>query len=83
MEPLAFHKLCISYMPCGTCISQHILLCRKEIAATSLPDGVSYYRECIRFHTSTELTPEEIHKIGLEEVEKIEKEMREVWEEAF
>ena len=41
---------------------------RPSIAATSLPDGESYYAECLRFHTSTDLTPDQIHKIGLDEV---------------
>ncbi len=58
--------------------SEYLKHTRPEIAATSLPGGKDFYRQCIRFHTSTELTPEEIHQIGLKEVEKIEAEMKKV-----
>ena len=48
---------------------------RPHIAASSLPNGKAFYQECIRFHTSTNMTPEEIHSIGQAEVEKIESQM--------
>jgi uncharacterized protein (DUF885 family) len=34
------------------------------VGATRLPDGERYYRLLLRFHTSTNLSPEEAHKIG-------------------
>jgi uncharacterized protein (DUF885 family) len=40
-----------------------------------LPDGEAYYAERLRFHTTTDLTAEEIHNIGLREVARIHKEM--------
>jgi uncharacterized protein (DUF885 family) len=43
----------------------------------SLPDGEKFYRQCIKFHTCTDLTPQEIHDMGLREVERIEKAMNE------
>ena len=43
-----------------------------------LPDGDAYYQYRIRSMTTTELTAEEIHQIGLSEVERIEAEMREI-----
>ncbi len=43
-----------------------------------LPDGDAYYQYRIRSMTTTELTAEEIHQIGLSEVERIETEMREI-----
>lgn len=33
-----------------------------------LPGGAAFYAMCLRYHTSTSLTPDEAHKIGLEEV---------------
>ncbi len=52
---------------------------RADIAATTgLPDGARFYQQCIKFHTSTNLSPKEIHEIGLKEVAKIEKEMLKV-----
>ncbi|MGA9771787.1 MAG: DUF885 domain-containing protein [Blastocatellia bacterium] len=48
---------------------------RKEIGASSLPNGADYYQYCIRRHTTTSLTAKEIHEIGLGEVARIRKEM--------
>ncbi len=41
-----------------------------------LPDGDGYYRAALRSETTTSLTPDEVHAIGLREVERIEGEMR-------
>ena len=51
---------------------------RPEIAATSLPDGTRFYQQCIKYHTNTECTPEQIHKMGLIEVVRIETAMKQV-----
>lgn len=40
-----------------------------------LPDGDEYYATQVRFHTSTTMTPAEIHQIGLAEVDRIAVEM--------
>ncbi|HEV2854921.1 MAG TPA: DUF885 domain-containing protein [Thermoanaerobaculia bacterium] len=48
---------------------------RKTLAASELPNGRAYYALQIRQYTTLDLTPEEIHKIGLSEVERISREM--------
>jgi uncharacterized protein (DUF885 family) len=48
---------------------------RKTLAATALPNGREYYQAKIREYTTTNLTPEQIHEIGLREVERIRGEM--------
>jgi len=40
-----------------------------------LPDGDEYYVWAARWHTTTDFTPDEIHRIGLAEVDRIEAEM--------
>ena len=40
-------------------------------AAGRLPDGERYYDLCLRFHTSTNLSAEEAHQIGLRQVAEI------------
>ena len=40
-----------------------------------LPDGEQYYAYAVRHHTTTNLTPEQVHEIGLAEVARIEQEM--------
>ena len=48
---------------------------RKELDAESFPDGKAYYQSKIREFTTLDLTPDAIHKIGIEEVAKIHEEM--------
>jgi uncharacterized protein (DUF885 family) len=51
---------------------------RPQIGISSLPGGNEYYAILIRRLTTTRETPEEIHKIGLAEVDRIEAEMLEI-----
>ena len=51
---------------------------RTSIAITSLPDGKAYYDECLRFHTTTDLTADEIHHIGLKEIKCLRQGVMEV-----
>lgn len=39
--------------------------------AWSLPNGDAYYAWCVRYHTSTNLTPQRVHELGLADVERI------------
>jgi len=48
---------------------------RIEPGVWSLPDGAARYRHEIRRMTTTDLTPEEIHEIGLKQVDETEAEM--------
>jgi uncharacterized protein (DUF885 family) len=41
-----------------------------------LPDGDAYYAYCLRGSTTTDLTPQQVHEIGLAEVARIEGEMQ-------
>jgi uncharacterized protein (DUF885 family) len=40
-------------------------------AAGSLPDGARFYQQCLRFHTSTSLTPDQAHEIGLAQMAEL------------
>ncbi|HEY5972767.1 MAG TPA: DUF885 domain-containing protein [Pseudoxanthomonas sp.] len=51
---------------------------RASIAATELPDGKAYYDFLARYYTTTDLTAEQIHAIGLKEVARIRAEMEKV-----
>jgi uncharacterized protein (DUF885 family) len=51
---------------------------RTSLAASELPDGRAYYALKIREFTTLDLTPDEIHKIGLGEVDRIAGEMNAV-----
>jgi len=53
---------------------------KKTIAATDYPDGKAFYQNQIKLYTTLDLTPDEIHQIGLKEVARIRKEMEQVIE---
>ena len=50
---------------------------RPTLAAESLPDGKDYYRQQIREYTTLDLSPDQIHAIGLREVARIHADMLE------
>jgi uncharacterized protein (DUF885 family) len=56
-------------------VSMYIPACRESIAARDLPNGVASYEYQVRWHTTTQLTPAEIHEVGLSEVKRIRSEM--------
>jgi uncharacterized protein (DUF885 family) len=49
---------------------------RTEISASKgYPDGENYYLDCLKFHTTTSMTPQEIHQLGLDEIQRVRQEM--------
>ena len=54
---------------------------RTTVSARDLPDGDAFYRAQIREYTTTDLSPEEIHQIGLKQVAEIEAQMRQTMAE--
>ena len=50
---------------------EYLPACRETVGAWDLPDGADYYAQRTRDFTTTDLTPDEIHEIGLAEVERI------------
>ena len=52
--------------------------CRESIAATALPNGAAAYAFHVRWQTTTNLTPQQIHETGLSEVKRIRVEMDEL-----
>jgi uncharacterized protein (DUF885 family) len=59
------HYLEVTYVPAG----------RDQPGIWALPDGARYYQFLIRQTTTTDLTAEQIHQIGLDEVKKDEADM--------
>jgi uncharacterized protein (DUF885 family) len=60
----------VSYVPAG----------RAEPGIGALPDGDKYYRFLIKETTTTDLTPDRIHQIGLDEVKRDEAAMEAIAE---
>src|SRR6266852_3401809 len=58
--------------------STYLSACRENIAAIALPNGAAAYAFHIRWQTTLNLTPQQIHDIGLSEVKRIRAEMDKV-----
>ena len=56
--------------------------CRKVDSVATQPQGKDYYAALARYHTTTDLTPDHIHQIGLQEVARIRAEMEAVAKKA-
>lgn len=59
-------------------IEKYLPNCRESIAFSDLPNGQEWYEHKIKSSTTTNLSAEEIHELGLKEVERIYQEMLEV-----
>jgi uncharacterized protein (DUF885 family) len=55
---------------------------RESIALSAVPEGRAWYEHQIRVMTTTDLTADQIHEIGLSEVKRIRAEMERVKEKA-
>jgi uncharacterized protein (DUF885 family) len=55
---------------------EYLPAARDTVGLGALPGGPEWYAYLVRARTTTELTPEEIHAIGLSEIERIHGEMR-------
>lgn len=56
--------------------------CRTDVGLSSIEGGADYYDYLAKMFTTTELTPDAIHQIGLSEVARIRAEMDAVQQEA-
>lgn len=56
--------------------------CRQSVSASDQPNGPAYYAAQVRSHTTTSMTPDQIHQLGLAEVARIRAEMDKVAKEA-
>lgn len=56
-------------------IDEYLPACTESIAASQLPGGMALYESMVRYHTTTNLSPRQIHATGLAEVSRIRAEM--------
>ncbi len=55
--------------------------CRETIGLSALPNGSAWYEHRARSYTTTRMAPDDIHRLGLEEVKRIRGEMQAIIEE--
>ena len=63
-------------------VQEYLPKTRESTAWEALPDGAKWYALLVREHTTTRMSPEEIHELGLSEVKRIRGEMEKVAGEA-
>jgi uncharacterized protein (DUF885 family) len=54
---------------------------RDSIGLSELPNGSSWYEHLARQYTTTKMTPDDIHRLGLSEVRRIRDEMQKIIDE--
>jgi len=60
---------------------EYLPACFDQVGAWQLPHGEELYAWLVRDYTTTNETPEQVHEIGLREVERIRNEMKRVMEQ--
>ena len=62
-------------------LDEYVPSAKTAIGASELPNGREYYEFLVRHHTTLDITPQEVHDIGLAEVARIRSEMEAILEE--
>ena len=70
-----------AYLDLLEMFSRHESLSSKDDGVWKLPDGGAYYSARLKHYTTTDLTAEQIHILGLAEVERIQGEMRKIMDQ--
>ena len=74
-----------SFIPAYLKMIEHLeylnTIANNDAGVWKFPNGDEYYAYKLRDETSTDLTPEEVHQIGLAEVDRIKAEMRQLFNE--
>ncbi|WP_024888926.1 DUF885 domain-containing protein [Luteimonas huabeiensis] len=60
---------------------EYVPQARTTLAAEAMPGGEAFYRQQIREYTTLDLSPQQIHEIGLDEVARIRTQMDAIIEE--
>ena len=56
-------------------VNEYLPNSRESIGIKDVPNGKSWYEDLASYHTTTKLSPDEIHAIGLKEIKRIRQEM--------
>ena len=75
-KELIINKINPAYIELNNFLKDDYLInSRDTIGIKDIPDGKRYYEQLAKHYTTTDLTPDEIHDIGLKEIKRIRAEM--------
>ena len=78
-KELIINKINPAYIKLNNFLKNDYLVnSRDTIGIKDIPDGKKYYEQLAKHYTTTDLTPDEIHEIGLREIQRIRAEMDEI-----
>ncbi|XUP36118.1 DUF885 family protein (plasmid) [Xanthomonas axonopodis pv. vasculorum] len=60
----------------GFIATEYLPACRDSDGLAALPNGAAWYAYDVRQSTTTDLTPEQVHQIGLDEVARLQTEIQ-------
>ena len=63
--------------------STYLPAAREEIGVKANPNGLACYAAAVKYHATVDMAPQQIHDLGLAQMEKIQAEMKEVGKRAF
>lgn len=63
--------------------NEYLPATREGIAVSETPGGDACYRASVRYHTSLDISPREIHETGLQQMARIQAEMKTIGERSF
>lgn len=67
-----------AYLKLMAALSAQQVIASEDDGIWKLPQGEAYYALLLNFYTTTDLSAEQIHKVGLQQVAKIHNEMQEI-----
>ncbi|HKG90243.1 MAG TPA: DUF885 domain-containing protein [Gemmatimonadaceae bacterium] len=62
---------------------EYLPVARSTIAVSAIPNGAACYRALVRQFATVDVPPDEIHRVGLQQMAKIEGEMAEIARRSF
>jgi uncharacterized protein (DUF885 family) len=78
-KELITNKIIPAYQDLNTFLkNEYLPQSRDSIGLDGVPNGKEWYEYVARYHTTTNLSPDEIHNIGLREVKRIRSEMEQI-----
>jgi len=76
-----FENVKPAYLEIIDMCNRHEAMADDQDGVWKLPGGAAFYQARLKRYTTTDLSPDEIHRIGLEEVARIKEEMRSIMDD--